>query len=179
MCTQTLDTHWGGKARAGVGQQPASLFCFSVVWLRDLLLGRRMGLFLSSGPSLPCFALCHRGCHLWEHFLSFFTSQLPFRFDQWETLAGDWKAGGRNKPVYFLHPTPPLWLLCGGLNLYYSPDSYRIRLARLWALFSDLVSILSFSLDKKKKKAWKWERFLAVASPSFVCPISCIKFLLW
>ena len=53
--------------------------------------------------------------------------------------------------MYFLHPTPPLWLLCGGLNLYYSPDSYRIRLARLWALFSDLVAILSFSLDQKKK----------------------------
>ena len=62
--------------------------------------------------------------------------------------------------MYFLHPTPPLWLLCGGLNLYYSPDSYRIRLARLWALFSDLVAILSFSLDQKKKKLGSGRGFL-------------------
>ena len=58
-------------------------------------------LHLPSKPSLPCFALCHRGRHLWEHFLNFFTSQLPFGFDQWETLTGDWKAGGRNKPMCF------------------------------------------------------------------------------
>ena len=34
-------------------------------------------------------------------FLKLFHNQLPFRFDQWETLAGDWKAGGRKKPTCF------------------------------------------------------------------------------
>ena len=140
-----------------------------------------MGLLLASEPSLPCFALCHRGCHLWEHFLSFFTISFLLGL----TSGRPWQETGRQEvgrsQCASLHPTPPLWLLCGGLNLCCSPDSYRIRFTRLWALVSDLVSVLSFSLDlkKEKKKACKWERFLAVASPSFVCLIPCIKFLLW
>lgn len=56
---------------------------------------------LGTDPALDCFALYHRGLSPTVAFPKLPHQLLPIGFDQREALAGDWKAGGRNKPGCF------------------------------------------------------------------------------